>query len=114
MIKSDAVLYASPIYFWSFSAQMKTLIDRSYSLVANYGDPGHTSLMKGKRLGLLVTGADAYEDNAEAMFTAFDRIVDYFIAVKAGNLYVGNCSEPAELPGDVKQKAQALAHHLAE
>jgi multimeric flavodoxin WrbA len=107
-------LYASPIYFWSFSAQMKALIDRSYSLAANYGEPGHTSLMKGKRLGLLVTGADAYEDNAEAMFTAFDRIVDYFIAVKAAELYVGNCGEPAELSDDVKQKARALAHNLAE
>jgi multimeric flavodoxin WrbA len=45
MISSDAVLFASPIYFWGFSAQIKVLIDRGYSLVTNYHKPGHTSLM---------------------------------------------------------------------
>ena len=35
MISADAVLFASPIYFWSFSAQMKALIDRGYAPVTN-------------------------------------------------------------------------------
>jgi multimeric flavodoxin WrbA len=114
MISSDVVLYASPIYFWGFSAQIKTLIDRCYSLVTNYHKPGHTSLMKGKRIGLLVTGADAYEENAEGMFAAFDRIVDYFLAHKTGDLYVGECSVPSELPEEVKDQAIKLAQSLVE
>jgi multimeric flavodoxin WrbA len=109
MISSEAVLFASPIYFWGFSAQIKTLIDRSYSLVTNYHKPGHTSLMEGKRIGLLVTGADAYEDNAEGMFTAFDRIVDFLLAKKSGALYVGECSVPSELSEEVKEKALELS-----
>jgi multimeric flavodoxin WrbA len=112
MISSDVVLFASPIYFWGFSAQIKALIDRGYSLITNYHKPGHTSLMKGKRLGLLVTGADAYEDNAEGMFTAFDRIVDFFLARKSGELYVGECSVPADLPEEFKNKALELARSL--
>jgi len=112
MISSDAVLYASPIYFWGFSAQIKALIDRCYSLVTNYHKPGHTSLMQGKRIGLLVTGADAYAENAEGMFTAFDRIVDYLLARKAGELYVGECSVPSELPEEVKDQAIKLARSL--
>ena len=109
MISSAAVLFASPIYFWGFSAQIKTLIDRSYSLVTNYHKPGHTSLMEGKRIGLLVTGADAYGDNAEGMFTAFDRIVDFLLAKKSGALYVGECSVPSELSEEVKERALELA-----
>lgn len=112
MIASDAVLYASPIYFWGFSAQLKALIDRGYSLVTNYHKPGHTSLMKGKRLGLLVTGADGYENNVEGMFTAFDRIVGFLLAQKTAELYVGECSLPAQIPEDVKKKASELAHSL--
>ncbi|GAI89402.1 unnamed protein product, partial [marine sediment metagenome] len=61
MIASEVVLFASPIYFWGFSAQIKALIDRGYSLVTNYHKPGWTSLLKGKSIGLLVTGADPYE-----------------------------------------------------
>ena len=112
MISSDVILFASPIYFWSFSAQIKALIDRGYSLVTNYHKPGHTSLLKGKRIGLLVTGADAYEDNAEGMFIAFDRIVDFFLAKKSGELYVGDCSVPADLSEKVKERALELARSL--
>ena len=112
MISSEVVLFASPIYFWGFPAQIKALIDRGYSLVTNYHKPGHTSLMEGKRIGLLVTGADAYEDNAEGMFTAFDRIVDFLLARKSGELYIGECSVPAEMPEEVKNKALELARSL--
>ena len=112
MISSKVVLFASPIYFWGFSSQIKALIDRGYSLVTNYHKPGHTSLMEGKRLGLLVTGADAYEDNAEGIFTAFDRIVDFLLARKSGELYVGECSVPAELSDTVKNNALKLARSL--
>jgi multimeric flavodoxin WrbA len=113
MIVSEAVLFASPIYFWGFTAQFKALIDRGYALVTNYHKPGHTSLMQDKRLGLLVTGADAYEDNAEGMFTAFDRVVDFLLAQKTGELYVGECSLPAELPETAKNNALELARSLA-
>ena len=112
MISADAVLFASPIYFWSFSAQMKTLIDRSYALVTNYHKPGHTSLMKGKRLGLLVTGADDFKNNAEGMFTAFDRIVDFLLARKLGQLYVGGCTTPDGLSEESRNQALKLAQSL--
>ena len=113
MIASDAVLFATPIYFWGFSAQLKALIDRGYSLVTNYHKPGHTSLMEGKRVGLLVTGADGYENNAEGVFAAFDRIVDFLLAQKTAELYVGECTVPAQIPEGVKKKAAKLARSLA-
>ncbi len=113
MIASDAVLFTSPIYFWGFTSQLKRLIDRSYALVTNYHQPGHTSLIENKRIGLLVTGADAYENNAEGLFTAFDRIADFLKAPKGGELYVGGCSLPAELPESAKDQAVGLARSLA-
>ena len=112
MIASDAILFASPIYFWGFSAQTKALIDRGYSMVTNYQKPGHTSLLKGKRIGLLVTGEDPYEENAEGMFTTFDRLVDYYLAQKAGDLYVGGTSAPDALSEAVKDQALELARSL--
>jgi len=112
MIASEAILFASPIYFWGFTAQTKALIDRGYALVTNYQQPGQTSLLEGKRIGLLVTGEDPYEQNAEGMFTAFDRLVDYYLAKKSGELYVGECSVPAELPEGAKNNALELARSL--
>ena len=112
MVSSDVVLYASPIYFWGFSAQIKALIDRCYSLVTDYHRPGHTSLMQGKRIGLLVTGGGPYENNVEGLFTAFNRIADFLLAKKSGELYIGACTTPADLSESVKDEASALARSL--
>lgn len=114
MIASDAVLFTSPVYFWGFASQIKRLIDRGYALVTNYHQPGHTSLMENKRIGLLVTGADAYANNAEGLFTAFDRIADFLKAPKGGELYVGGCSGPAELPETAREQAAGLARSLVD
>jgi multimeric flavodoxin WrbA len=112
MIASDAVLFASPLYFWGFTAQIKALIDRGFALVTNYHQPGQTSLMKGKRVGLLTTGGGSFENNAEGMFTAFDRIVGFLMAEKTGELYVGGCKTPADLPDEVREQAKILARSL--
>ena len=109
MIASDSVLYASPIYFWGFSAQIKAIIDRGYSMVTNYKKPGWSSLLEGTRIGLLVTGEVQYEQNAEGMFTAFDRLVGYYLARKSGELYVGGCGIRPGLPEGVKDRALELA-----
>ncbi len=68
--------------------------------------------MKGKRIGLFLTGADAYQENVEGMFTAFDRVVDFLLARKSGELYIGECSVPAELSEEIKNKTLALARSL--
>ena len=112
MIASEVILYASPIYFWGFPAQIKALIDRGYSLVTNYHKPEWTSLLKGKRIGLLVTGEDPYRDNAEGMFTSFDRVVDYYLARKSGELYVSGCGIHTGVPEGVKDNALELARSL--
>lgn len=107
MISSDVILFASPIYFWGFTAQIKALMDRSYSLVTDYQTPEHNSLIKGKRTGLLVTGGDSYENNAEGMFAAYEKFVDFLCAEKSGELYVST-----ELSEGVRSKACALAQSL--
>lgn len=47
------------------------------------------------------------------LFTAFDRIADFMKAPKGGELYVGGCSLPAELPESAKDQAVDLARSLA-
>ena len=49
MVENDAVIYASPLYYWGFSAQMKALIDRCFSLYRGAcGGPDHTSFVEGQ------------------------------------------------------------------
>ena len=112
MTKAELVIFASPLYFWGVSAQLKTVIDRTYSFYVDYHQPGHASLVDGQRQALLVTGAGPYENNAEAAFTAFGRIQSPHKAVNAGELFIGSCSTPDKLDDSIKDKAVAFAHKI--
>lgn len=114
MIRADLVLFASPLYFWGFTAQTKLVIDRSYSLVANYNRPDHTSLVEGQRHALLVTGGGLYENNAEPVFTAFDKLVEFYKGTNAGSLFIGGCTSPEDMEDDVREQAVSFARKIVE
>ena len=112
LTKAELVIFASPLYFWGVSAQLKTVIDRTYSLYVDFHQPGHASLVDGQRQALLVTGAGPYENNAEAAFTAFGRIQSPHKAVNAGELFIGSCSTPDKLDASIKDQAVAFAQKI--
>ncbi len=71
MIKADAIVYASPLYCWSFTSQLKPLIDRHVCLVTDFGTPDHDSFISGKPTALLVTCAGPIEGNCDAIRSIF-------------------------------------------
>jgi multimeric flavodoxin WrbA len=113
MVHADAVVFASPLYFWGVTAQLKAVIDRTYSLYTRYHEPGHASLIEGQRHALLVTGGGPWDNNAEAAFTAFSRMQKPHKTIHAGELFVGGCTTPAALDDEAKQRAKAFAGKLA-
>ncbi|NOX33790.1 MAG: flavodoxin family protein [Deltaproteobacteria bacterium] len=112
MVNSKLVIFASPLYFWGVTSQIKTVIDRTYSLYTNYHQPGHASLIAGQRQALLVTGAGPYENNAEGVFTAFKRMQNPHMAVNAGELYIGLCTTPDNLDESAQHKAVEFAKEI--
>ena len=112
MTETQLMIFASPLYFWGVSAQLKTVIDRTYSLYVNYHQPGHASLVDGQRQALLITGAEPYENNAEAAFTAFRRLQNPHKSVNAGELFIGSCSTPDKLDDGIRAKAVAFARKI--
>ena len=112
MTDAELVIFASPLYFWGVTAQLKTVIDRTYSFYTDYHKPGHASLVEGQRQALLVTGAGKYDNNAEAAFTAFDRLQRPHKAIKAGELFIGSCTTPDALDSSIKQQAINFARKI--
>jgi multimeric flavodoxin WrbA len=112
MINSQLVIFSSPLYFWGVSAQLKAVIDRTYSLYTNANQPDHASLVDGQRQALITTGAGPYEDNAEGMVAAFGRMQKYHRAVNAGELYIGSCTTPDALDDSVRQQAVEFARKI--
>lgn len=112
LMVSDAVIYATPIYFWGPTAQMKTLIDRHCGLVTGFGDPTWHSLMEGKHTGLVVTCEDAPEEAADLTVELFKRLAHYLKCHYSGELLIPGTSTPDALGDDVKAKAAAYAQLL--
>ncbi|MFH2059347.1 MAG: flavodoxin family protein [Pseudomonadota bacterium] len=112
MVNAQAVVFASPLYFWGVTAQLKTIIDRTYSLYTGYHQPDHASLVQGQRQALLVTGGGPWDNNAEAAFTAFSRIQKPHLSVHVGELYIGGCTTPGNMDETIKEQALNFARKI--
>jgi multimeric flavodoxin WrbA len=112
MIASDAIVYATPLYTYGFTSQMKALIDREYCLVTGYGSPEYRSLLKGKRSALLVTCGGGIEDNADLIQKVFDREGQYQEWSIVGKYIVPYCSTPDELGDEALDTARKMASDI--
>lgn len=112
MVASELVIFSSPLYFWGVTAQLKTIIDRTYSLYTSYHQPDHASLIEGKRQALLLTGAGPFENNTEGTFDAFRRMQKPHKTVNAGEIYIGSCTTADKLDDSVKQRAIEFARKI--
>jgi len=113
ILAADLVVYATPVYAWGFTAQLKPLIDRHYCLVKWQGDGVASALMAGKRAALLATcGGDA-AGNADLLEEAFRRLLDYAQCQPAGIYVLDNCSgRPIGPCADSEALARRMAREL--
>jgi multimeric flavodoxin WrbA len=114
LIAADGIIYATPLYMWGVTAQLKALLDRSLCLVRDYGSPDHRSFVEGRRAALVLTCGGPEEGNAEAVTTMFPRFAEFLKLDNRGAFVFPHCGEPRRLPNTHGAKARALAGLLAE
>ena len=56
MVRADLIVFATPVYWYSMSARLKTFFDRLTDLLQTHKSLGRA--LKGKKCFLLVTGSD--------------------------------------------------------
>ena len=79
MVKADVLVFATPVYFYTMDAQLKTLIDRTV--------PRYTEL-KGKAY-LIATLADEDRSSMAGTVAAFQGFMDCLGQVDSGGMIVG-------------------------
>jgi NAD(P)H-dependent FMN reductase len=106
----DAILVGTPLYCWSFTGQLKPLLDRFLSQSKNYMTPEHTSSIEGKPIALLVTCAGPFDDNADLIPQIFGRMSRFLKANLVDTLVVPGCTDkPSE---GAEENARKLAATL--
>ncbi len=94
--ESDAIVIASPIYWFSVSAQTKLFLDRCYSLQGAPGD-----LIANKKVGILLTygDADATVSGAVNAINMFRDICNYLDSEIVGIVH-GSAWRAGEIKGN--------------
>lgn len=112
---ADAVVYASPIYWFTVSAQMKLFMDRCYGMGSDIDDPEEHALA-GKRIGVVLTygGDDPFDSGAVNAIRMFQDTFNYIPAEIVGMVY-GYAQDAGEIRKnrDVMEKASELGKKLA-
>lgn len=108
---SDALLIASPVYWFTMSSQAKIFMDRLYV----FGAKGYREL-KGKRIGIILTSGDADPRSSGAVnaMGAFKDAFAYLGAPIVGMLHGAGGRAGAVLKNKaLLKKAHALGRALA-
>ncbi|HEX2694962.1 MAG TPA: flavodoxin family protein [Acidobacteriota bacterium] len=107
---ADALLIASPVYWFTMSAQVKLFMDRLYA----FGAEGYKPL-KGKRIGIILTygDADPFASGAVNALRSFQDAFAYIGAPIKGMVY-GSADKPGEVLANegLLKEAYALGRKL--
>lgn len=111
LLKADALLLSSPIYWFTYTAQLKLCIDRWYG-VWNY----RKDFLKGKPVGVILSYGDddLYSSGAVNAIHTFESMLRYLKADFAGIVHgtlseVGDAAKHPELLAKARKLGELLA-----
>ena len=102
---ADTLVFATPIYYYEMSGQMKTLLDRM--------NPLYPSDYRFRKIYLLMTAAEDEDDVPEKAVSGLQGWVDCFEKAElAGTLFCGGISDPGQ--ASEKQEEQGEAYEFGK
>lgn len=78
IVDADAVVFATPMYYFGISAQLKTVIDRFYAINGKIHRP--------KKAVLLMTYANTAESEAKPIVSHYETLLNYLGWTDAGRV----------------------------
>lgn len=101
--KADSIVFATPLYWFSFPAQIKAAIDRLYAYVS----PKALRPLKIKESALLACAGDAEAHVFDGLVTSFENIAQFLNWHNAGILSFLSVMEAGDiLKTDALEKAE--------
>jgi len=110
--EADALIIASPVYWFTMSAQTKIFMDRC---IATYNEDPGKSQLHGKKIAIAMTfgGKDAFSSGCVNALRTFQDAYNFVGADIVGMVY-GSAEEPGEIAADTElmKDAEALGKKL--
>ncbi len=106
IMESDLIVYATPLYWFGPSGQLKLAIDRSIAFM----DEDYNSRIKGKKVITLITFGDDNMDTCQPILGMFQKTFELLGLSHIGSVEAPGCVEK----GDVKEEHRERTKKLAE
>ena len=114
MLAADLLVFASPVFCWGMTAQIKAVFDRLYATF-KFNEEPYVSLLEGKRAALIVTAGGEEDDGAAICREGYQKLMGFARAQDCGALLAPMLKEPSdtEADGAVLARADAFADDVA-
>ena len=97
---ADCIVYASPLYWWSFSAQLKAAIDRLFAVMegsSDNGAPAYQTNLTAKECIMLVPAEEEHTANFELANHYFDGRLQRVGWKDGGRLLAGGLMQAKDI-----------------
>ena len=109
ILESDLIVYATPVYWFGISAQLKLVIDRTFAFM----DENYNSRIANKKAVTLMTCGTEDINECEHIITMFKMIFNLQKLEYAGNIIATGCSPSAiSIKNEFLEKSKELARSL--
>ncbi|MHB8111105.1 MAG: flavodoxin family protein [Syntrophorhabdaceae bacterium] len=109
ILESDLIVYATPIYWFGPSSQLKLVMDRSIAFM----DEKFTSRIKGKNAVTLTTFGDESYDSCQPAIDMFKKTFELLGVIYAGQVNAPGCQPQGGIDSGHIEKTRILAESLA-
>ena len=111
MSEADMIILACPIFCWSFPAQIKAFLDRTFCLDKFYEDGTYKSLMKNKKAALALTALGDEFEGADLVVQAYERMLKLHRMKDIAKIAICNFTSPAILEESlILSKVKKFSH----
>ena len=106
ILESDCILFASPVYYYNVSSQLKMMIDRFYAKTGRIS-------AKHLKAGVIMTAWNSDENwTYSAIDKYFDVLFEYMHFVDCGRIYGKSCGTVSMIPKYYYQEAYELGKNI--
>ena len=102
--EAEVVVIASPVYFYSISAQLKAIVDRLHTPMRNR--------FPIQKLGLILVGGAELPELFDAILAQYQLVLNFFHLEDAGKVLVRGAREKGEVSAEDLNQAYCLGRSI--
>lgn len=106
LVQADMIIFGTPVYWWGMSAQLKTVIDKSYCKGV---------LLKNKKIGIIVSGGAPTDDEEYVLIKKQFECMAKFLSwdIKFFKAYYATGKDALAGDADATAELKALGEQLS-